>query len=695
MKSALLARVAGAAVGIVLLTGCGTSRRAQLERVAKDWCETIRASQVIPVYPLTEDLQPGDVFLVQVPVDRQQQVYKEKGFLPLDNHLMRLDPTGYEAFYDSNFPLPAGVNMPEFWLRPAATDGEGWERAPNAAFPTYSFSVNSATGANLAIPISGVPVGMSLLATNSANGFVNIDDARTMGVDMMSMHAQLESFVNDHREVRVMLANFGCGPYEQPRNYLRVVTRVYATGKLEVLLNDASTVGAGLDVGVARPVDLFVPRAPDGVDDTQASARENYMTGMRHINNMGGNLGGLPDHRSGEDVGKSPEELALLDQARSDARKSAIETRTKAVDTAKESHANNVKAGKDSAEGKKWQKAIDARKDAETALREATGERRRLEKIVHSTASSEAEVADAKSKLEGTEAAPGARKAEETARENLKSKRAEEAVAHQEYLKTNVAQEEIKSGANLGEAQAALDAMQKFAPGGSVRFNAASSRSVSMDETFDPPLIIGYLGFDVGILADGKLGPPIPTFAKLEGTGGLESSTAMALAERAYVDPQFVSEEVTSALEKRRAAGDGEAAKVLRGLDSLASKYVPNRYDVFSIERQEGEHITLKRVDGTRSRVPRYGDYAAWVASTEKAVRLIRQGLASEKLSLKVETGAPQEQSEQDRGGLEALAFRLEKSLNSDARVAEDREARRAAATYYARLLLLGIVKAE
>jgi len=40
-------------------------RQHQLERVAKDWCLTIRASQVIPVYPLTEDLQPGDVFLVQ------------------------------------------------------------------------------------------------------------------------------------------------------------------------------------------------------------------------------------------------------------------------------------------------------------------------------------------------------------------------------------------------------------------------------------------------------------------------------------------------------------------------------------------------------------------------------------------------------------------------------------------------------
>ena len=41
---------------------------------------TIRGSQVIPVYPLTEDLQPGDIFLVQVPIDQQQKLYEEERF---------------------------------------------------------------------------------------------------------------------------------------------------------------------------------------------------------------------------------------------------------------------------------------------------------------------------------------------------------------------------------------------------------------------------------------------------------------------------------------------------------------------------------------------------------------------------------------------------------------------------------------
>ncbi len=87
------------------LLGC--SYQQQIEEVAKNWCMTIRASQVIPVYPLTEDLEPGDVFLVQTPVPRQAEQYKQKGFLPLDMHMVRLDISRNEflEFYDNSYGL--------------------------------------------------------------------------------------------------------------------------------------------------------------------------------------------------------------------------------------------------------------------------------------------------------------------------------------------------------------------------------------------------------------------------------------------------------------------------------------------------------------------------------------------------------------------------------------------------------------
>ena len=69
----------------------------------------IRASQVIPVYPLTEDLQPGDVLLVRTPIEEQAKLYKKKGFLPLDQHLVRLYTKGstndFYDFYNARYGL--------------------------------------------------------------------------------------------------------------------------------------------------------------------------------------------------------------------------------------------------------------------------------------------------------------------------------------------------------------------------------------------------------------------------------------------------------------------------------------------------------------------------------------------------------------------------------------------------------------
>src|SRR5439155_17343739 len=116
---------------VLLVSGCCLTRQCQLEHVAKDWCMTIRASQVIPVYPLTEDIQPGDVFLVQVPIDRQQQVYEDKGFLPLDNHITRLKPSGYKQFYTNSFlPGTNSVTLPLDWIRPSSTNFHSGEPAP-------------------------------------------------------------------------------------------------------------------------------------------------------------------------------------------------------------------------------------------------------------------------------------------------------------------------------------------------------------------------------------------------------------------------------------------------------------------------------------------------------------------------------------------------------------------------------------
>ena len=74
---------------LYVLAGCAAPRvfEESVARAAKDWCMTIRGSQVIPVYPLSEDVIPGDVFLVRSQIQHEQQEYKEKGFLRCRNTL--------------------------------------------------------------------------------------------------------------------------------------------------------------------------------------------------------------------------------------------------------------------------------------------------------------------------------------------------------------------------------------------------------------------------------------------------------------------------------------------------------------------------------------------------------------------------------------------------------------------------------
>lgn len=309
---------------------------------------TIRGSQVIPVYPLTEDIQPGDIFLVQVPIDKQQQLYKLNGFLALDNHLDRMNPTGYGRFYDHSFFVKGETNeLPRNWIRPTGTN-QSWQLAPHVAFPSYSFSVRNGAGMNLAVPVQGVPVGLSLMASDAASGTIEIKDAYTMGVDTISLYWQLEDWAKANAD---FLSFFG--PGEKQTNYLRVVTRIYATGKMSVSLMDASSRSGGLDVGVPKPVNLLSPALPANSTNTSEATLQNYTNGWNTLSQI------------------------------------------------------------------------------------------------------------------------------------------------------------------VQAAGAAKDAAGNILPGGSLRLTAASARSVSLDESFIPPIVFGYLGFDCAIATNSELGAPIPTYAVL------------------------------------------------------------------------------------------------------------------------------------------------------------------------------------
>lgn len=117
-----------------------TLRNSELEKVAKDWSLVIRASQVIPVYPLTEDLQPGNVLLVSSPIEEQASLYKKWGFLPLDQHMVRLYSKDFKKFYGSRFGTNDTAIPPAQWQTPDDKGELNWKAAPRAGFPSYQYS---------------------------------------------------------------------------------------------------------------------------------------------------------------------------------------------------------------------------------------------------------------------------------------------------------------------------------------------------------------------------------------------------------------------------------------------------------------------------------------------------------------------------------------------------------------------------
>lgn len=267
---------------LIVASGCSwKGKQSELEQVAKDWSLTIRASQIMPVYPLTEDLQPGDIFLVQLPIDRQQEIFNRSGFLPLDNHIGRIPPSGFGKFYERTVQASSTLVLPRDWFAPL--QGVSGASALNSSFPTYSFSVRRGAGLNLAVPVQGVPVGLSLLASDAAQGSIVIADAKTYGIDAISLEEDTQKWASGHRSFLSNFAPSMDGQKKIKQNFVRVVSRVYLTSRVNVSLQSAKSSAGEVWGGARKPVDLLIPNASG---DVQQVSMEAYNTNLEKLNRM-------------------------------------------------------------------------------------------------------------------------------------------------------------------------------------------------------------------------------------------------------------------------------------------------------------------------------------------------------------------------------------------------------------------------
>lgn len=270
----------------VSLLGCAADPSRELERVAKDWSLTIRASQVLPVYPLTEDLEPGDVFLVVTPLKDQVRIYQEKGFLPLDQLVTRLHQAeAYKAFYKGSYWKGQYDKVPH--TRPIPGEKDQTVDAPRAAFPSYDFQVKKGGGLQLAIPIQGIPVGLGIMGASEATGTVTISDAYTYGLHAEWLARELYHWWNNNPEARSVFMSIA-RQSEEPL-YLRVVTRVYLTKGVEVSLRNLDAVSAGADVAAAPEISLieFAGDTPEKVDQKVKAYESAYAAINKQLQSAG------------------------------------------------------------------------------------------------------------------------------------------------------------------------------------------------------------------------------------------------------------------------------------------------------------------------------------------------------------------------------------------------------------------------
>ncbi len=195
---------------ILLSVGCHSSPQSSLERVAKDWCLTVRASQLMPVYPLEQDLRPGDVYLVDNTVNTEIKTWNSKGFLPLLNKFDRI-------------PIPKGNYDAHYEGSPELEDAPSYHRAPLAAFPSYSFELDRRGGLSLAVPLNSVPVAMSAVGAQSATGSAVFSGAESQGLPDKDMEQIIMNWGVKNMDILKRRAQqAGTNPL-----LVRVITRVY------------------------------------------------------------------------------------------------------------------------------------------------------------------------------------------------------------------------------------------------------------------------------------------------------------------------------------------------------------------------------------------------------------------------------------------------------------------------------------
>ena len=252
------------ATSCFILTSCSNNDikppQKSFEKVAKDWSMTVRASQVMPLFPLEEDIRPGDIYLVDKSIDSEVKTWDQKGFLPLNNRFdrMQIPQEAFDSFYAQSSD---------------ASDPVSYSRPPKVAFPSYTFEVDRRGALGLAVPLSSVPVAISASGAQRATGSVVFDGATTQGLPDLAMQRQINRWKTTHKAELADRAK----QIERPL-ILRLITRTFSIQGATVSLVFESQKGANLQVGSTVPASPKVATSSAAQDETLSEEYEALIT---------------------------------------------------------------------------------------------------------------------------------------------------------------------------------------------------------------------------------------------------------------------------------------------------------------------------------------------------------------------------------------------------------------------------------
>jgi hypothetical protein len=152
-----------------------------------------------------------------------------------------------------------------------------------------------------------------------------------------------------------------------------------------------------------------------------------------------------------------------------------------------------------------------------------------------------------------------------------------------------------------------------------------------LDETFDPPVIFGYLGFDCAIFKGGVLGPPIPTFAVLDAGFNLGD-----LLKSSPVYAQLLDKALYSAIAADKT--NARAQSAAKRMDALAA-YVPNEFTEYSGPSGTNHLLTATKLTTDQlhntNGAPAYFDFHAFRSVLDQSVNALEQALKLSSFQLK------------------------------------------------------------